>query len=183
MSKPRCSWVPPGNTLYEKYHDEEWGVPVHDDRTLFEYLTLEGAQAGLSWLTVLKRRDGYRKAFANFDWEKVAAYDQKMVEKLMQDSSIIRHRGKIESTISNARLFSQIRKEFGSFDKYIWGFVGHKTLRASEKATAASQAVSRDLMKRGFKFVGPSIIYALMQAVGLINDHAPHCLTASAKIL
>lgn len=160
----RCHWVPKGNTLYEKYHDEEWGKPVHDDRVLFEFLILEGAQAGLSWETILKRREGYRKAFANFDWEKIALFGPKEIEKLVHNPEIIRHRGKIEGAIDIARAFIQLRKEFTSFDNYLWNF-----------APRSSKALSKDLQKRHFRFVGPTIIYAFMQAIGLVNDHEPSC--------
>jgi DNA-3-methyladenine glycosylase I len=178
----RCFWVPEGNELYTRYHDEEWGRPVHDDKIHFEFLILEGAQAGLSWETILKRRAGYAKAFANFDWEKVAKFDVKKVEQLMQNEGIIRNRAKIEAAINNAKRFKEVRKEFGSFDNYIWTFVGGKTLvnrpkdRKEMKAeTPESRALSKDLIKRGFKFVGPTIMYAHMQAVGLVNDHTTDC--------
>lgn len=180
--KKRCQWVPKGNTLYEQYHDEEWGVPVHDDKKHFEFLILEGAQAGLSWETILKRREGYAKAFANFDWEKVAKYEESHVEKLMQDTGIIRNRAKIEGAILNAQAFRKIREEFGTFDVYVWRFVGGKPLQPKRKSLAdvpktipEAEALSKDLKKRGFKFVGPTIIYAHMQATGLINDHTADC--------
>lgn len=178
----RCHWVPPGNELYEHYHDVEWGVPVHDDRKQFEFLILEGAQAGLSWATILKRREGYRKAFANFDWEKVARYTEKDKERLLKDEGIIRNRAKIEAAIQNAKSFAQVREEFGTFDAYIWGFVDGKTLQPRRKSiaevppkTKEAEALSKDLKKRGFKFVGPTIMYAHMQAVGLVNDHTTDC--------
>jgi DNA-3-methyladenine glycosylase I len=178
----RCDWVSAGNELYETYHDQEWGVPVHDDRKHFEFLILEGAQAGLSWLTILKRREGYRKAFANFDPKKVAKYDEAKIEELMQCTDIIRNRLKIISAVNNAKLFLEIQKEFGSFDKYIWGFVKGKTLQNQRKSmrevppeTEESRALSKDLRKRGFKFVGPTVIYAHMQALGLVNDHTVDC--------
>jgi DNA-3-methyladenine glycosylase I len=178
----RCDWVSTGNELYETYHDQEWGVPVHDDRKHFEFLILEGAQAGLSWLTILKRREGYRKAFANFDPKKVAKYDEAKIEELMQCTDIIRNRLKIVSAVNNARLFLEIQKEFGSFDKYIWSFVKGKTLQNQRQSmrevppeTEESRALSKDLRKRGFKFVGPTVIYAHMQAMGLVNDHTVDC--------
>jgi DNA-3-methyladenine glycosylase I len=178
----RCAWVQAGNRLYEEYHDTEWGVPVHDDRQHFEFLILEGAQAGLSWLTILKRRDEYRKAFANFDWEEVANFGTIEVEKLLKESGIVRNRAKIEATINNARQFLELRKEFGSFDNYVWKFVGGKPLQPMRKTmkeipsqTKESQRLSKDLQKRGFKFVGPTIMYAHMQATGLINDHIVDC--------
>lgn len=178
----RCSWVIEGNTLYEAYHDTEWGVPVHDDRTHFEFLILEGAQAGLSWITILKRREGYRKAFANFDPEIVALYDDTKVQELMQDEGIIRNKLKILSCIKNAKLFLEIQKEFGSFDKYIWGFVGGRpiqhhfnSIKELPAETDESKALSKDLKKRGFSFVGPTVMYAYMQATGLVNDHTKDC--------
>jgi len=180
--KCRCQWVTEGNTLYEAYHDDEWGVPVHDDRKHYEFLVLEGAQAGLSWLTILKRREGYRKAFANFDPAVVAHYDEKKIEALLQDEGIIRNRLKVRSAIENAKRFLEIQKEFGSFDRYIWSFVGGKPLinkRKSIKELPAespeSVALSKDLRKRGFNFVGPTVMYAHMQAVGLVNDHTTDC--------
>ena len=178
----RCDWVSTGNELYETYHDQEWGVPVHDDRKHFEFLILEGAQAGLSWLTILKRREGYRKAFANFDPKKVAKYDDAKIEELMQCSDIIRNRLKIEAVIKNAKALLKVQKEFGSFDKYIWKFVNYRTIDNKFKElselpskTEQSEKMSKDLKKRGFKFVGPTICYAFMQAVGMVNDHVQDC--------
>ena len=179
----RCGWA---NTdpVYIAYHDNEWGEPVHDDRKLFEMLILEGAQAGLSWITILKRRDNYKKAFANWDWKKVAKFTQADVERLMMDSGIIRNRLKIEGTIKNAILFEQVRNEFGSFHKYIWQFTDYKTIYPSKKlcrledipaTTPESDAMSKDLKKRGFKFVGSTICYAFMQAIGMVNDHIEGC--------
>lgn len=180
--KKRCPWVTTGNELYEAYHDTEWGVAVHDDQKHFEFLVLEGAQAGLSWITILKRREGYRKAFANFDPEVVATYDEAKVAELMMDPGIIRNRLKIASCITNAKCFLKIQKEFGSFDNYIWKFVGGKTLVNQRKSmkevpaeTPESKALSADLRMRGFKFVGPTVMYAHMQAVGLVNDHLVDC--------
>ncbi len=177
----RCEW-PSNNELMIKYHDEEWGVPLHDDKKLFEFIVLESAQAGLSWSTILNRREGYRKAFNNFDYKKIAKYTEKDVERLIKDERIIRNRLKIISTISNAHNFIKIQKEFGSFDRYIWGFVNHKPLVNQIKKlsdvpanTGISDAMSKDLKKRGFKFVGSTICYAFMQAVGLVNDHAITC--------
>jgi len=176
----RCEWAK--GELYEAYHDQEWGVPVHEDRVLFEFLILEGAQAGLSWITILKKRENYRRAFDDFDASKIAHYDQRKVHQLLNNPGIVRNRLKVESTIANAKAFLAVRAEFGSFDKYIWQFVGGKTLRrkrdlASQAPTrtAESDAMSRDLLKRGFKFVGSTICYAYMQAVGMVNDHAPNC--------
>ena len=179
--KPRCAW-PSNDPLMLRYHDLEWGVPVHDDRKHFEFLILEGAQAGLSWRTVLHKRDGYRKAFANFDPRRVARFDARRVKTLMLNAGIIRNRLKIESTISNARAFLEIQKEFGSFDRYVWRFVGGrpivnrwKTLRELPASTPESDVLSADLKKRGFRFVGSTIIYAHMQATGMVNDHPVGC--------
>lgn len=184
----RCGWVDLNNPLYVAYHDEEWGVPVHDERKHFEMLVLEGAQAGLSWATILNRREGYRKAFDNFDPETVADYDEDKVQALLQDSGIIRNRLKIRSAIKNARAFLAIQKEFGSFDHYLWGFVNHqpiinhfKTLEEIPAQTDLSQKISRDLKKRGMSFVGPTIIYAHMQAIGLVNDHLVDCFVRQAE--
>jgi len=179
--KPRCAWAGT-EPIYIKYHDTEWGVPVHDDRRLFEFLILEGAQAGLSWLTILKKRSNYLTAFDNFDPRKVAAYKPRKVKELISNAGIIRNRLKIEATIQNARSFLVVQQEFGSFDKYIWQFVGGKTLKNSWNSvaeipaqSAASAAMSSDLKKRGFKFVGPTICHAFMQATGLVNDHTVDC--------
>ncbi len=183
--KTRCAWCPPDDPLYCQYHDEEWGVPVHDDRLLFEMLILEGAQAGLSWRTILGRRETYRKAFAGFDAKKVARFDAKKAAALMKDPGIIRNRLKIAATIDNARAFLAVQKEFGSFDKYLWSFVGGKPLQNRRKKgerlpaqTPEAEAMSRDLKKRGFRFVGPTICYAFMQAVGMVNDHSADCFRA-----
>jgi len=164
------------------YHDEEWGVPVHDDPLLFEFLTLEGAQAGLSWMTILKKRENYRKAFAGFEIEKVARFRPPKVEKLMQDAGIVRNRMKIESTLQNAKAVLKIERELGSFDAYIWGFVDHatvvnrfKSMRDLPAKTDTSKAMSKDLLTRGFRFVGPTICYAFMQATGMVNDHVVSC--------
>ncbi len=180
----RCPWCENSSLgqLYVDYHDHEWGVPVHDDRTLFEFLILEGAQAGLSWSTILAKRENYRTAFSNFDPAKVARFSEKKVEQLLQDPGIVRNRLKVNSAIGNARAFLAVQKEFGSFDKYIWSFVGGKPKRNSWTAhsgvpakTAESDAMSKDLIKRGFKFVGSTICYAFMQATGMVNDHLTHC--------
>lgn len=177
----RCPWCLKFEQ-YINYHDEEWGVPVHDDRVHFEFLILEGAQAGLSWATVLKKRAGYRKNFADFDPVKVARFTEKKVHKILQDPGIIRNKLKVLATVNNAKLFLEVQKEFGSFDKYIWGFVNHKpivnrwkTLKQLPATTKASDALSKDLSKRGFKFVGSTVIYAHMQACGLVNDHLVDC--------
>jgi len=179
--KTRCTWAGT-DPIYIRYHDTEWGVPVHDDRRLFEFLILEGAQAGLSWLTVLKKRSNYIKAFDNFDPHKIVAYNPRKVKELISNAGIIRNRLKIEAAIQNAGSYLAVQKEFGSFDKYIWQFVGGKTLKNSWNAVAeipaqtqASAAMSSDLKKRGFKFVGPTICYAFMQATGLVNDHTVDC--------
>ena len=178
----RCGWVTEGDVLFEQYHDQEWGVPVHDDRIHFEFLILEGAQAGLSWATILKRRQEYAKAFANFEWEKVARYDQQKIEDLLQNSGIIRNRLKVEGAVINAKRFKEVREEFGTFDAYIWRFVGgkpklnhFKNLKDIPAETEESRALSKDLKKRGFKFVGPTIMYAHMQAIGMVNDHVECC--------
>jgi len=176
----RCAW--PKTELDIAYHDTEWGVPVHDDRVLFEFLILEGAQAGLSWSTILKKRENYRRAFAGFDPRKVAKFDARKQEELMADAGIVRNRLKIASTIQNAKAFLAVQKEFGSFGAYIWKFVGGKPIQHSRKSlkeipprTPESDAMSKDLLKRGFKFVGSTICYAFMQAVGMVNDHTVDC--------
>lgn len=181
MDKKRCGWST-GNKLMQKYHDTEWGQPVHSDKKLFEFLILEGAQAGLSWQTILNKRQNYRKAFDNFDYQKIAKYNQVKVKKLLNNSGIIRNRLKIQTTIINAEKFLEIKKEFGSFDKYIWGFVKGKPIKNKYKnwqdipaSTEISDALSKDLKNRGFKFVGSTIIYAFMQAVGMVNDHQTDC--------
>ena len=177
----RCVWAGENDPLMIEYHDRQWGVPVHDERTHFEFLTLEGAQAGLSWSTVLKKREGYRRAFSEFDPEKVARFTAKRVEKLMADAGIIRNRAKIEATVRNARSFLEIQREFDSFDAYCWGFVGGRPkvnqweTPGIPATSSDSDALSKDLKRRGFGFVGSTIIYAYMQAVGLVNDHAPGC--------
>jgi DNA-3-methyladenine glycosylase I len=173
----RCSW--PSTQLDIAYHDREWGVPVHDDRVLFEFLILEGAQAGLSWSTILKKRDNYRRAFAAFDPAKVARFSTKKTSQLMRDEGIVRNRLKIESTVSNARAFLAVQKEFGSFDRYVWTFAPPHRAKKSSKdipaRTAESDALSKDLQKRGFRFVGSTICYAFMQATGMVNDHLTTC--------
>lgn len=181
-TKSKCQWAMGSFEAYERYHDEEWGVPVHDDTRHFEFLILEGAQAGLSWATVLKKREGYRKAFANFNYTKVAKYDEAKMEELVLNPEIIRNRLKIRSAVTNAQCFMEVQKEFGSFDKYIWGFVEDKPIIGHRKnmvdipaTTKESDALSKDLKKRGFKFVGSTIIYAHMQACGLVNDHTTDC--------
>ncbi len=178
--KKRCEWAKDEPNI--TYHDKEWGRPQHNDQKLFEFLILEGAQAGLSWATILKRRAGYRKAFSDFDALRVSKYTQKRVEKLLKDESIIRNKLKINSAINNAKQFLKIQKEFGSFDYYIWGFVNHKPIKNKFKklsdlpaSTEISEKLSKDLKKRGFNFVGPTICYALMQALGMVNDHTSKC--------
>ena len=177
----KCSW-PGSDSVMNVYHDTEWGVPVHDDTKLYEFLVLDAAQAGLSWRTVLYKREGYRKAFANFDYNKVAKFGEDDVARLMQDTAIIRNRLKIWSAIINAQKVLEVRKEFGSFDKYIWSFVGSRTIvnkweRVEDLPATSpeSDAMSRDMKKRGFKFVGSTICYAFMQAAGLVNDHTVEC--------
>ena len=177
----RCEWAN-YDKLYIDYHDREWGVPEHNDRKLFELIILEGAQAGLSWFTILKKRNNYRKAFDNFNANKISKYGNKKVKSLLSDAGIVRNKLKIAATIQNAKVFLQIQKEFGSFDKYVWDFVNNKTKKNSWKTikqippiTAESDALSKDLKNRGFKFVGSTICYAFMQAVGLVNDHFVDC--------
>ena len=178
-SQPRrCHWAKTEHAI--AYHDREWGVPLHDDRTLFEFLILEGAQAGLSWETILRKRDNYRRAFDNFNPAKVAKYDQRKISKLLSDAGIVRNRLKIAAAIQNARAFLEVQKEFGSFDQYVWQFVNGKSIRRTaggviQSRTPNSDALSRDLLSRGFKFVGSTICYAFMQAVGMVNDHDPKC--------
>jgi DNA-3-methyladenine glycosylase I len=175
----RCTW--PGSELDIAYHDREWGVPVHDDRVLFEFLVLEGAQAGLSWSTILRKRENYRRAFAGFDPKKVARFTALQRKQLMRDEGIVRNRLKIDSTVTNAQAFLAVQKEFGSFDRYLWGFVGGRPIRNARKgkdipaSTAESDAMSKDLRTRGFRFVGSTICYAFMQAVGMVNDHLTSC--------
>ena len=178
----RCAWAADADPLYQKYHDEEWGVPVHDDRRLFEFLILEGAQAGLNWSTILNNRGNYRKAYDNFDARRIARYDTGKMRRLLRDPGIVRNRLKIRASILNARAFLEVRKEFGSFDEYIWRFVGgrpiknrRRSMRQVPARTKESDAMSEDLKRRGFKFVGSTICYAFMQAVGMVNDHAVNC--------
>ena len=178
----RCRWAEGVSPDYIRYHDEEWGVPVHDDQTQFEFLILEGAQAGLSWSTILNKRAGYKKLFAEFDPEKVARFTKKRVEKLLLDPAIVRNRLKVESTVSNASAFLKVQEEFGSFSDYIWGFVDGKPIQNNFRkdgdvpaTSPESDALSKDLKKRGFRFVGSTIIYAHMQATGLVNDHVTGC--------
>ena len=178
----RCDWVPEADSLYVAYHDEEWGVPEHDDRKLFELLTLEGAQAGLSWITILRKREGYRRAFDGFDPEAVAAFDDGRVAELLADPGIVRNRRKLESTVANARAVLGVRDEHGSLDAYLWRFVDGeplvgrwRTLAELPAETAESKAMSKDLKRRGFGFVGPTVCYAFMQAAGLVNDHVVSC--------
>ncbi len=178
----RCPWVDLDKPDYVAYHDEEWGVPVHDDRLIFEFLTLESAQAGLSWYTILRKRENYRRAFDGFDPEKVARYDDRKLEALLTDPGIIRNRRKVEAAINNARRFLEVRAEFGSFDAYIWRFVDGRPIVNEIRSLAdfpaqspESEALSKDLKKRGFRFVGPIILYSHMQATGLVNDHTLDC--------
>ena len=183
MREPkRCGWAGLDDPLYRDYHDREWGTPVHDDRLMFEFLVLEGAQAGLSWGTILRKRENFRRAFEGFDPARVARYDRTKVEALLGDAGIIRNRLKIESAVRNARAFIAVQKEFGTFDSYIWRFVGGRTrvnrwrsLREVPASTIESRSMSKDLISRGFRFVGPTICYAHMQATGLVNDHVISC--------
>ena len=185
MTISRCAW-PGDDPLYVEYHDQEWGVPLHDDHTHFEFLVLDGAQAGLSWITILRKRQAYREAFDDFDPQIVAGYDETKIEELMANAGIVRNRQKINSAVKNARAFLRVQAEFGSFDTFIWGFVDGKPIQnawpdmASIPAkTPLSETISKDLKKRGFSFVGPTIIYAYMQAAGLVNDHVVDCFRYS----
>ncbi len=181
MSKIRCAWCE-GNDLYQQYHDEEWGVPVYDDNVFFEFLLLESFQAGLSWITILKKRENFRKAFDDFNYHKIAKYTDEKIEKLQQDKGIIRNKLKINAAVNNAKRFMEIQKEFGSFSKYIWKFVGGKPIKNKvenyknhQTTSPESDNLSKDLKKRGFKFVGSIMVYSLMQATGLVNDHEERC--------
>lgn len=181
MEKKRCGWCI-GDPLYEKYHDEEWGVPLYDDDSLFEFLILETFQAGLSWITILRKRENFRKAFDDFDYQKIASYGEDKIQELLQNEGIIRNRLKVRATVSNARAYLKIQQEFGSFSKYIWGFVDGKPVqnhlsdyRKAPANTPLSDEISKDLKKRGFKFVGTTVIYAHMQATGMVNDHDVNC--------
>lgn len=182
MTTPtRCAWCE-SSDLMRLYHDTEWGVPLHDDNKLFEFIVLDSFQAGLSWATILKRRESFRKAFDNFDPVKIARYDEKKIQQLLEDPGIIRNKLKVYATVTNAKAFLEVQKEFGTFDRYIWGFVDHKPLLNRPKTiqdipprTEVSDAMSRDMIKRGFKFAGSTICYAFMQAAGLINDHTTDC--------
>jgi DNA-3-methyladenine glycosylase I len=178
----RCEWADPGDPLNVAYHDEEWGVPSHDDRHLFELLTLEGAQAGLSWATILRKREGYRSAFEQFDPDRVARFKPRKIEGLLRDPSIVRNRLKVESAVNNARRMLEVQEEFGTFSSYTWGFVGGapivgrwRTLNDLPSQTQESNAMSKDLKRRGFRFIGPTVCYAYMQATGLVNDHVTGC--------
>ena len=182
MSPPRCQWASSGNDFYAAYHDQEWGVPVHDDRLLFEYLILEGAQAGLSWSTILNKRENYRRALAGFDPEAVSAFGERDIKRLLADAGIVRNRAKIHSTISNAKQFLEVQAEFGSFDTYVWRFVDGTPIQNEWRlpdqvpvSTIQSDTLSKDLKRRGFKFVGSTIMYAFMQAIGMVNDHTTDC--------
>lgn len=177
----RCKWAN-HHEILKVYHDEEWGLPIHDERALYECLVLQGNQAGLSWMTILKKRDNYRKAFDNFDYKKIVKYDSEKIEELMNNSGIIKNRLKINAAISNAKALLKVQKEFGSFEKYIWKFTNHRPLINGFKAyseipasTEVSETMSKDLKKRGFKFIGPTICYAFMQAAGIVNDHVTSC--------
>ena len=181
MTKQRCGWCV-GDPLYEAYHDQEWGVPVYDDQTIFEFLILETFQAGLSWITILRKRENFREALDDFDYKKIARYSEAKLEALLQNPGIIRNKLKVKATVSNAQAFIKIQEEFGSFSKYIWSFVNHKPIQNSVKiykeapaTTAISDALSKDLKKRGFKFTGSTVVYAHMQATGMVNDHEVDC--------
>jgi len=186
-SVTRCRWAEGVSPQYIEYHDTEWGVPVHDDRVQFEFLILEGAQAGLSWSTILNKRDGYRRLFADFDPERVARFTDRRIEKILQDPAIVRNRLKVESTVSNARAFLEVQAEFGSFCDYVWRFVDGKPIQSRIRkdsdvpaTTPESDALSKDLKKRGFRFVGSTIVYAHMQATGMVNDHVANCFRRKA---
>ena len=188
VEKKRCFWVALDKPLYVTYHDTEWGVPVHDDRKHFEMLLLEGAQAGLSWETILRKRDSYRKAFADFDPGKVARFSEERLEKILLDPGVVRNRLKVFGAVKNAKAFLAVQKEFDSFDAYVWRFVGGKTIDGKRQTrvdvpakTAESDALSKDLAKRGFTFVGSTIIYAYMQAIGMVNDHTTDCFRYKAR--
>ncbi|WP_273568296.1 DNA-3-methyladenine glycosylase I [Maribacter halichondriae] len=181
MQKHKCGWCL-GDALYEAYHDLEWGVPVKDDATIFEFLILETFQAGLSWITILKKRENFRKAFDRFDYKKIAKYNEAKIESLLQDEGVVRNKLKVHATVSNAVAFMQVQKEFGSFSDYIWGFVNGKPIKnkvehykEAPANTEISDALSKDLKKRGFKFVGSTVVYAHMQATGMVNDHEVEC--------
>lgn len=181
QAKTRCVWAG-DNELYQNYHDQEWGVPLHNERSLFEFLILEGAQAGLSWITILKKREAYRTAFDHFDAERIARYDEHKIERLMQNAGIVRNQLKIRSAVLNAQKFLDVQNEFGSFDSFIWRFVGEKPLQNNWRtmakvpsSTNISDAMSKELKQRGFKFVGSTICYAMMQATGMVNDHTTDC--------
>ncbi len=187
-NKIRCAWVNLNNKLYVEYHDKQWGVPVFDDRLLFEMLILEGAQAGLSWSTILNKRKNYKKAFDDFDVQKVAKYDDKKIAELLQDEGIVRNKLKVNSAVKNAKVFIEIQKEFGSFSEYIWGFVNGKPIKNNFKdiaeipaKTELSNTISKDLKKRGMSFVGSTIIYAFMQAIGMVNDHQTDCFCRTER--
>lgn len=176
MNKKRCNWATDVEEIYVKYHDEEWGVPTHDERELFEFLVLESFQAGLSWITILKKRENFKKAFDNFDVEKVAEYDESKVNELRENAGIIRHKGKIDAAINNAQIFIEVQKECGSFDEYIWGFTDGKIIKAEYLTESdLSKKISKDLKKRGMKFVGPTIIYSYLEAIGIIDNHQNNC--------
>jgi len=176
MNKKRCNWATDVEEIYVKYHDEEWGIPTHDDRQLFEMLVLESFQAGLSWITILKKRENFKKAFDNFDVVKVANYDENKVNELRENAGIIRHKGKINAAIKNAQAFIEIQDEFGSFDEYIWGFTEGKIIKAEFLTESdLSKRISKDLKKRGMIFVGPTIIYSYLESIGIIDNHQQNC--------
>lgn len=181
MSKTRCAWAG-DDPLYQRYHDKEWGVPLHTDKKLFEFLVLEGMQAGLSWITILRKREAFRKAFDGFDFNKVARYNKRKIDALMNNADIIRNQLKINAAVTNAQAFLKIREEFGTFNKYIWGFVNNKpiqnawhSLKEMPAKTELAETITKDLKQRGFKFVGPTVVYSHMQATGMINDHTTDC--------
>lgn len=177
MTKKRCSWASDVEDIYVRYHDDEWGVPTHDERELYEFLVLESFQAGLAWITILKKRENFKKAFDNFDVEKVAEYGEDKISELLSNEGIIRHRGKINAAINNAQVFIDIQNEYGSFDKYIWGFTEGEIIKAEYLTESElSSEISKDLKKRGMKFVGPTIIYSYLEAIGIIDNHQKDCI-------
>ena len=176
MNKKRCEWVEGKEEIYIKYHDEEWGIPKYDDKILYEMLVLESFQAGLSWITILKKREAFRKAFDNFELDKIINYDDDKINELLENENIIRHKGKIEAAIVNARVFKEIQKEYGNFSDYIWGFTDGEIIKAEYKTKSElSEKISKELKKKGMKFVGPTIIYSYLESIGIIDNHAKDC--------
>lgn len=176
MNKKRCEWVEGKEDIYIKYHDEEWGIPKYDDKILYEMLVLESFQAGLSWITILKKREAFREAFDNFNTDKIVNYDENKINELLKNENIIRHKGKIEAAIVNAKIFKEIQKEYGSFSEYIWGFTDGEIIKAEYKTKSElSEKISKELKKKGMKFVGPTIVYSYLESIGIINNHTKDC--------